>query len=232
MVQPYDGFIDTFTRDDPELVTATPLDDLNPTFTLTSTTTGEVPARHVNMLRHGDVVSITFGIIMVDTNLFDKEVDLDLAEEIFAVIDGTDPASAVAGLSNNVIVKFDSVDPVGLQSQSRNLPFSYDSDPEDLDVSISDSLFILTNDINVPLDLNVLLTNNGGHDADDYTAYVSLGQAMTALTPLPAGCVATSNPPPHPHWNQPTTIPADAAVFACDRGVIAPGSYRNNYLLG
>ncbi len=173
-VATYGGFIDTFTRDDFALTTSDPLDDIHPTFTLTSTTTGEFPAKQVNMLRHGDVVTISFGIIMVDTDRFDKKVDLDLAEEI-TTGDATDPASAVVGLTNNVIVKFDSVDPgpQAVQSESRNLPFLYDSDPEDLDVSISDSLFILTNDINVPLDLNVLLTNNGGHDADDYTAYVS-----------------------------------------------------------
>ena len=217
----YPGFIDTITRDDAELLTADPLDDVNPTFTLTSSTTGEFPTRQINMLRHGDVVTISFGIIMVETNRFDKEVDLDLAEEV--ITDSTDPTNAIA-LSNDVSVDFDSVDPApqAVQAQTQSRTFNYNSNPEDLDINISDSLFILTNDIGVPLDLNVLLTNNGGHDADDYTTYVSFGQAMTVQTPAP-GCIATSNPPAHPHWNQPSTIPATASVYACNRGVIAPG---------
>ena len=218
----YDGFIDEFVRDDPELITADPLDDNHPTFTFTSATAGEDPEQD-DMMRHGDRVSITFGIIMIDPARFDKEVDLDLAEEIIA--DGTDPTNAFLGasaLSNTVIVDFDSVDPAGLQTQTRNENFSIEPNPEDLDINISDSLFILTNDVGVPLNLNVLLTNNGGHDADDHTTYVSFGQAMTVQTPAP-DCSLTSNPPPHPHWNQPSTIPATATVYACDRGVIAPG---------
>ncbi|MDT8283494.1 MAG: hypothetical protein RQ982_11895, partial [Gammaproteobacteria bacterium] len=123
-----------------------------------------------------------------------------------------------------VIVNFKAVDPAGPQSLTRNVAFTYNSNPEDLDVSISDALFILTNDPGTPLDLNVLLTNNGGHDADDYTVYVTLGQAMTAQLPYPNGCAQTLNPPLHPVWNQPAFIPPTAAVFACDRGAIAPGA--------
>lgn len=216
----YPGFIDTITRDDPELATADPLDDLNPTFTLTSSTTGADFVQQVDMFRHDDVITITFGIIMVNPAYFDLVADIDLDEEIAA--DGTDPNSALA-LSNNVFVDFDAVDSTGVQGQTRNETFNYNSDPEDLDVSISDSLFILTNDINVPLDLNVDLTNNGGHDANDHTTYVSFGQAMTVQTPA-SGCSLTSNPPPHPHWNQPTTIPTTATVYACDRGTLAPGA--------
>ncbi len=32
---------------------------------------------------------------------------------------------------------------------------------------------------------NVILTNNGLHDADDYSLYVSFGQAMVMQTPAP-----------------------------------------------
>ncbi len=217
----YPGFIDTFTRDDPELITPDPLDDLNPTFTLTSTSTGANLPQQQDMLRNGDIISFTFGIVMIEPTRFDLVADLDVAPENTG--DGTDPTNAVA-LTNTVVVNFDAVDSTGPQGQSENQPFGYNSNPEDLDVSISDALFILTNDPGTPLDLNVLLTNNGGHDADDYTAYITLGQAMTAQLPYPAGCVATSNLPPHPTWNKPVPIPNTAAVFACDRGVIAPGA--------
>ncbi|MBL4711889.1 MAG: DUF11 domain-containing protein, partial [Gammaproteobacteria bacterium] len=215
----YPGFIDTFTRDDPALLTGDPLDDFAPTFTLTSSTTGTDVAQQVNMLRHDDQVSFTFGIIMVDAARFDLVADLDLDEEIIG--DGTDPTNALP-LTNDVDVVFDAVDSTGVQNEPRSETFNYNSNPEDLDVEISDSLFILTNDVNVPLNLNVLLTNNGGHDADDYTAYVTFGQAMTVQT-IPAGCAITSNLPPHPTWNDPAAIPGTAAVYACDRGVIAPG---------
>jgi uncharacterized repeat protein (TIGR01451 family)/fimbrial isopeptide formation D2 family protein len=218
----YPGFIDTFTRDDAALITPDPLDDLNPTFTLTSTSTGANLPQQRDMLRNGDIISLTFGIVMIDPNRFDRVADLDVAPENTG--DGTDPANAVA-LTNTVVVNFDAVDSTGPQGQTRSQPFNYSSDPEDLDVAISDALFILTNNPGVPLNLNVLLTNNGGHDADDYTAYVTLGQAMTAQLPLPAGCSGpVANPPPHPHWDDPAAIPTSAAVYACDRGVIAPNT--------
>jgi len=215
----YPGFIDTFTRDDAALLTADPLDDLQPTFTLTSSTVGADAAQQVNMLRHGDVVTLTFGIIMIEPARFDLAADLDVTEEI---VGDADPASALA-LSNEVYVDFDSVPNTGLTPANYPQTFNYSSGPEDLDVDISDSLFILTNDINVPLDLNVILTNNGAHDADDYTVYVTFGQAMTVQTPA-SGCLPTTNPPPHPHWNDPAEIPITAAVYACNRGVIAPGA--------
>jgi len=218
----YPGFIDTVTRDDAALLTADPLDDLNPHFTLTSTTTGADAAQQDDMMREDDVITIQFGIIMVEPTRFDLVADLDVNTENTA--DGTDPNSAIA-LSNDVTVTFDAVDTPGVKGVTTPVnTFNYNADPEDLDVDISDALFILTNNPGVPLNLNVILTNNGGHDADNYTTYVTLGQAMTAQLPLPAGCVATSNPPPHPHWNQPAPIPGSAAVFACDRGTIAPGA--------
>ena len=127
-------------------------------------------------------------------------------------------------LSNDVDVNFDAVDPVGVQNQTRSETFNYNSDPEDLDIAITDALFNLTNDPGVPLDLSVQLTNNGGHDADDYTAYLTFGQAMT-LQAVPASCAGpVANPPPKPHWDDPASIPATASVYACDRGVIAPGA--------
>jgi len=217
---PYPGFLDTVLRDDVERDNGNPLDDTNPTFTFTSSTTG-ADANQDDILRNGDIVVITFGIVMVDPVRFDLVADLDVAPEVTA--DLTDPTNALA-LSNVATVDFDSVDPAGLQGQTQNDTLNFNSNPEDLDIDISDALFILTNDPGVPLDLNVLLTNNGGHDADDYTAYITLGQAMTAQLPLPTGCVATANPPAHPHWNQPAPIPITAAVFACtDVGVSAGG---------
>ena len=216
----YDGFIDTVLRNDPERTDGNPLTDTSPRFVFTSSTTG-ADANQVDLLRNGDVVTLTFGIVMVEPARFDVAADLDVAPENTA--DGTDPVSSVA-LINDVFVDFDASDVAGVQGQTRNDTLGFNSNPEDLDVDISDALFILTNDPGTSLDLNVIVTNNGGHDADDYVVYVTLGQAMTAQLPYPNGCVATTNPPPHPHWNQPAPIPGSAAVFACYRGVIAPGA--------
>ena len=216
----YPGFIDTVVRDDPNKKNGNPLDDLNPHFTFTSSTTGADANQH-NLLRHGDRVSLTFGIVMIDPARFDLKADLDVTPE--NTTDGTDPVNAKA-LSSSATVDFDAADAAGEQNQSENNVFHFNANPEDLDVAISDALFILTNDPGTPLNLNVLLSNHGGHDANDYTVYVTLGQAMTAQLPLPPGCTATSNPPPQPVWNQPAFIPASAAVFACNRGTIAPGA--------
>ena len=53
------------------------------------------------------------------------------------------------------------------------------AEPEDLDIDISGNElnFILTNTDALPL--RVQLRNRGGHDADDYFAYVTFGDAMT-----------------------------------------------------
>ena len=219
----YPGFIDTVDRIDTDRDDGDPLNDLNPRFRFTSSASSNIGAElnQRQILRNGDIVTLTFGIVMVDPLRFDLVADLDVAPENTA--DGTDPINALA-LTSSAAVDFDAADAAGVQNQTRNDVLNFNADPEDLDVAISDALFILTNDPGTPLDLNVLLTNNGGHDADDYTAYITLGQAMTAQLPYPAGCVATSNLPPHPTWNQPAPIPNTAAVFACDRGVIAPGA--------
>ncbi len=228
----YDGFIDTVTRDDATLLTADPLDDLNPHFTLTSSTTNPLndPAQHVDMMREDDVITITFGIILVDPTRFDLVADLDVNTETTG--DGTDPSSVLT-LSNTVTVDFDAVDPApfGTQNQMRSVNFNNISvNAEDLDVDISDALFILTNNPGNPLDLNVLLTNNGGHDADNYTMYITFGVTMEVQT-VATGCALANNPPQNaifasdePLWNDPAFIPADASVYACDRGTIAPSS--------
>ena len=74
--------------------------------------------------------------------------------------------------------------------------------PEDIDVDMSGSelVYILTNDDVLPL--TVELRNRGGHDADDYFAYVSFGNAMQVQN-APGSCSPTTNPPPMPEWQLP-----------------------------
>ena len=215
----YNGMIDTVTHTNPG---ATLLDNTQPVFSLTSSTTSD--AGDTNLLREGDTVQITFGIVLIDPAYFDLQADLDIAPELETVDDPTQSFT----ITNQVRVDY--VEFCTSSAAFVNSTITPTANPEDLDVSISDALFILTNDPGTPLALHVDLTNNGGHSADDYYLYVSLGQAMVAQAPLPAGCSATTNPPPHPVWNFPEPIPGPlngdppAAVFVCDRGAIAPGA--------
>ena len=72
------------------------------------------------------------------------------------------------------------------------------------------------------------LTNNGGHFADDYFAYISFGTTME-VTAAPAGCSVTSSPPPLEVWDDPSEVPATATVYECNSanfGTIGPGQTR------
>lgn len=215
----YPGMIDIITWDNQDV---NPLNNIAPHFTLTSSNArpvSTIAGDDINLLRHGDVLTIQFSIVLIDASRYDLIADLDVATENQG--DATDPDSDFT-VTNTIHVNFDNVcGQTGLTvpDDVQNFP----ADIEDLDVNTSDALFILTNDPGTPLALNTLVTNNGGHDADNYTVYVTFGQAMTVQA-VPAGCAATTNPPPHPHWNQPAPIPATAAVYACYRGAIAPGA--------
>ena len=96
------------------------------------------------------------------------------------------------------------------------------ADPEDIDIDMAGTelVYILTNDDVLPL--TVELQNNGGHDADDYFAYVTFGEAMTVQT-APASCSVTANPPAMPVWQLPVALPASATVYQCDPGVVTAG---------
>ena len=220
----YNGMIDVITHTNPATIT-TVLDNLNniaPEYTLTSTTAHD--SGFVNLLRHGDVLTIQIGIIMIEPTYYDKVADLDVLTENTG--DGTDPINNLP-LTNQVFVDFEDIcgSPTDIL-QPADYPLvdnAIAANPEDLDVNTSDPLYILTNDPLFPLPLTVLVTNNGGHDADDYVVYVSFGEAMTVTTPA-AGCSVTSNPPPLAVWETPDIIPASAAVYECVRGVIAPGA--------
>jgi uncharacterized repeat protein (TIGR01451 family)/fimbrial isopeptide formation D2 family protein len=215
----YLGMIDTITHLNPA---GAPLGNTNPQFNLRSSTSNGI---YNNLIRHGDVLTVQFGIVLIDPTRYDYVANLDVAPEVTA--DGTDP-NTVFTVSNSVTVNFRNIcTPVNATSTTVN--GNYPARPEDLDVDTSSALYILTNNVGVPLPLTVLLTNNGGHDADDYAVYVTFGQAMTVQT-APAGCVATTNPPTgpaHPLWNQPVYLPPTASVYRCYRGVIAPGATEN-----
>ncbi|MEZ4289241.1 MAG: hypothetical protein R3E53_01395 [Myxococcota bacterium] len=51
---------------------------------------------------------------------------------------------------------------------------------------------------------------------------MTFGEAMVVTT-VPAGCSATTNPPPARPGRFPSALPTTASVYVCDRGVLNPG---------
>jgi len=235
----YPGMVDTITWTNPAAGTlvstdpAVPLSNTQPIFTVTSSTVHPIYADQVNMLREGDVLTVTFPIVLIKSSYYDKVANLDVRVEApNSSPPGTDPANQTT-LANRLTVDFDTF----CATQGHETLTFNDNPPafpEDLDVDIvgSELIFILTNDVTQPLPLTVAVTNNGGHDASNandksqYHTYVTFGQGMVVST-APAACTKTTNPPPRPVWTLPTTIPATATVYDCTGGRIAPGATVN-----
>lgn len=223
----YPGMIDNITWDNPA---ADPLANTAPHFTLTSAGCSTGPCASTqhpiysdqrDMMRRGDELTIVFRVVLINPSAYDKSADLDVRTE--DVANGFDPDNQIQ-LTNQLTVEFDTFC-AAQGHQVRN--FTDNNIPaflEDLDVEMAGSelVFILTADPNQRLPLVVNLTNNGGHDAADYVAYVTFGPTMDVVT-VPGGCGLTSNPPPHEEWRQPAAIPLGAAVYLCTGPPIAPG---------
>ncbi len=230
----YDGMIDNITWDNQD---ANPLNNTAPEFTLTSTGCSIGPCEDTvhpfypdqqDMMRDGDELTIVFRVVLIESPYYDKVANLDVREEDDP--DGTDPDNQ-STLTNSLTVEFDTFCAAqghqtltltgnGTATSGSAIP----AFPEDIDIDIAGTelVFILTGDPNQRLPLTVDLTNNGGHDAADYIAYVSFGQTMDVVT-VPSGCSLTSNPPAHEEWQEPAAIPASAAIYACTGSAIAPG---------
>jgi uncharacterized repeat protein (TIGR01451 family)/fimbrial isopeptide formation D2 family protein len=231
----YAGMIDRITWTNPAPNTfpltssnpAEPLSNTAPEFDLWSTTTHPNYPDQVNMLRHGDVAVITFRVVMIPPSYYDNSANLDVRVE--NTTDNTDPDNSTT-LSNQLFVDFENFCNPGVQ-QHPVYPFNDNprSDPEDLDINITGNelIFILTNNPAQPLPLQVALTNNGGHYADDYHAYISFGTTMEVVS-APGSC-SIASPPLLEVWDDPADIPATATVYECnssDVGTVAPGQTR------
>ena len=232
----YLGMLDTIAWDNPQpntvpltldqSLTAFPLANVAPEFTITSSTTNTIPGEpdQFNLLRHGDVLTVTFQTVLIDPQYYDLEAYLDVRmEEPLSDPPGTDPTETFQ-IDNVLDIWFSEY----CNNVEHQLTFidSDTADPEDIDVDITGSelVFILTN--TDTLTLTAQLRNNGGHEADDYFAYVSFGNAMSVQT-APGSCSVTTNPPPMPVWQDPVSIPASATVYQCDPGVIPPNATRS-----
>lgn len=213
---------DTFplTTSDPSL----PLGNTTLDFTVTSSTVHPDFADQYNMIRHGDVLTIRFRTVLIDPDYYDLDAYLDIrTESPNSDPPDTDPTESFP-ITNQLEIWFEEF----CTNTEHYLLFNDndDAEPEDIDVNVSGSelVFILTN--TDPLPLTVQLRNNGGHDAADYFAYVTFGEAMEIQT-APAGCTATTNPPAMPEWQLPVGIPPTATVYQCAVGVIPPNQTRS-----
>ena len=228
----YEGMLDTVTWTNPEpgtvpLTTTDPVIPLRntaPEFSVTSSTIHTDFNDQFNMLRHGDDLIIRFQTVLIDPQYYDLEAYVDVREEQPASDPpGTDPTESFR-IDNQLEIWFEEF----CTATEHYLLFNDNdtAEPEDIDVDISGSVlnFILTNTDTLPL--RAQLRNRGGHDANDYVAYVTFGNAMTVQT-APGTCSLTTNPPPMPVWTDPVGPPATAEIYACDVGTIPPGATRN-----
>ena len=178
------------------------------------------------MLRHGDVLTITFRTVLIDPQYYDLEAYIDVREERpGSDPPDTDPTESFP-ISSTTDVWFEEF----CTTTEYNLTINENdtADPEDIDLDMlgSELVYILTNDD--VLTVRVDLDNNGGHDADDYFAYITFGEAMTVQN-APGSCSVTSNPPTWPEWQLPVGIPPTSTVYECDPGVVPAGGRRRRW---
>lgn len=233
----YRGMADTL---EPLVPTANPEDFKEPVFILTSN--GDANPNYpdqINMLRHGDVAVIQYRVVMVQPDHFDNKADIDVPEEQDLVVGDNDPDNRHNTNPGDLLT----TETINIKYKDfcdlieKNLPDiteTHDSWPEDLDIDLPGafgSAFILTNDPNQLLRLEVEVRNRGGHNADDYHVYVTFGSTMfPTFVPNPNwNCTVTSNPPPLEVWDDPEDIPATATVYDCNRGTISPGARERFY---
>jgi uncharacterized repeat protein (TIGR01451 family)/fimbrial isopeptide formation D2 family protein len=208
---------------------ALPLGNTTPEFELWSSTVHPNYPDQRNLLRHGDRLVVEFRIVMIKPDYYDKVANLDVREEApNSDPPDTDPDND-NGLTNRLWVDFEQFCQPGVIQHPSSYPYvdtNIPASPEDLDVDIDSAggelIFILTNNPAQPLPLTVEVTNNGGHDARDWTTFVTFGATMSVVA-APSGCAVASNPPPLAVWRQPAPIPANATVYQCTGNVIAPG---------
>ena len=229
----YTGMIDEVTWTNEQ---TNHLDNTEPHFTLSSTTSD---GDYVNMLRHGDEAVVTFRVVLIESDYYDRYANLDVNPEVYPVSGIITDPTYQTPLDNKLTVDFDLFCDVQGPHQQLvlygngtgpgnpavpNIP----AFPEDLDIAVGGSVFILTNDPAQILTLPIDLTNNGGHDASDYQTFVSFGTTMQVVA-APSDCSlislgeTTNQPDPWKVWlgdpnvtpSAPLPIPFMATVYRC-----------------
>ena len=218
---------------------ALPLANTQPAFSLVSSAPHPVAvvnpdnATQFNMLRHGDRVVVTFRVVLIKTSSYDKVANLDVQQESpLGSPCCTDPSNQTTTLTNTLTATYEDFCNLGTTKNVVGSPFNqnFNAFPEDLDIDIGGTVFILTNDPLQPVTLPVIVKNNGGHDARDYNVFVTFGGTMQVLS-APSGCspYAISGTPPQPApwkvWTLPAAIPDPSkypTVYRCVPGGALP----------
>jgi uncharacterized repeat protein (TIGR01451 family)/fimbrial isopeptide formation D2 family protein len=254
----YAGRINTITWSNPApgtfpLNTSDSTSYLNntvPEFMLSSSTVHPNYPDQQDMMRQGDVLTITFRVVLINSDYYDRTANLDVTPEdntVLAQNTDPDPGQQIT-LSNTLNVRYDTFcSTQGTQTltllgngtanpgTNNNIP----ADPEDLDIAIGGGVFILTNDPAQILTLPVLVTNNGGHQAAGHHIFVTFGATMEMVS-APAGCSLIHSPSGTPavpdEWQPdpwkvwiknsavPISIPSTATVYQCTTpATITPG---------
>ncbi|VAW69800.1 Conserved repeat domain protein, partial [hydrothermal vent metagenome] len=172
-----------------------------PVFNLTTTGAGNIATNpfHNNVLRHGDVLTIDYGIVR--SSGFDTEAHPEVREETAAAPNPPPPAPGsgydviyINPENNQISFNFD--DTCNVNPPLAGVPVTANQflpvAPEDLDVDINSTdpeLFYVLGNPFAFLDLTVELNNNGGRPATDYQLIVTVGEGLN-VTGLPAGCSA------------------------------------------
>jgi len=238
---PYPGRLNTITWTNPiagtfPLTSTTPADPLSntqPTFTLTSANPSLNPnsnpndSNQVNMLRANETATVQFHVVMIKPTFFDLVANLDIYPETPTTTPPTDPDnSTTLSNSNSLTIQYDSFCNADPQNPYQSITYTdtFASNPEDLDINIPGTSFIITDDSNQLVTLPVFVINNGGDDARNYHVFVSFGATIQVQTPQ-SGCnliSPLSGSPPEPTswkvWTKPSGIPASASVYECDSG--------------
>ncbi len=241
----YLGRVDTITEDNGVGGTSTPT---RPVFNLTTVGNTAALAIHNNVLRHGDVLVVEYGIVR--SSLFDTSAHPAVRQEqpgppVAPVppqppSPGFDVLYPAANVPNNQII-FSLDDTCDL-----NLPFpdeirdqTLTIDPEDLDVDINSSdpdlLFILGNPTDT-LNLTIEMNNRGGNAATDYQLIVTIGSGLS-VTIVPANCtfngtVAAPIIPVRPILDPPPVLP-DASIYLCTQNDPKPvGGAADSFTFG
>ena len=158
--------------------------------------------------------------MLIDPNYYDLTANLDVrVEDAASTPAGTDPAQTI-DMTSQTRLRFEELCNGTLYTPSQN--DSHTANPEDLDVDMdgSELLFILTGQGD-SLRLTVNVSNDGGHVAEDYIAYITFGEAMRVQNADP-DCTLLLSPPALPTWELPADLPASAAIYRCDGGGAIP----------
>ena len=206
-----------------------------PVFTFNFSVNADFPEQE-NVLRHGDELTFSFRVIRTDPAHFDRFNNPEVRTETSGT--ATDPNYTPNPDNNTLRVQFENTCSTVFNLADDIL--SVDIDPEDLDIDINPAdpnLIFILSDPAATLNLDINLNNNGGHAAEDYAVYVTVGEGINILS-LPPVCTL-SEPAPTQIGEPPNQVngvlppiinDASSLTYQCERTTSADGDPTNDIL--